>query len=57
MVLYPSDLISVGCKKWVEMAHDAGLNITGLHSDTRLETLPKLKRFLESEHGKVFLAA
>ncbi len=56
IVLYPSDLTSFGCKTWVEMAHDAGLNVIGLHSDTRLETLPKLKAFLESENGTVFLA-
>jgi len=55
VVLYPSDLTSVGCTKWVEMAKDADLNVIGLHSDTRLETLPKLKTFLESEQGKVFL--
>lgn len=56
IVVYPSDLTSVGSKKWVEMANDAGLNVIGLHSDTRLETLPKLKTFLESEQGKIFLA-
>ena len=56
IVVYPSDLTSVGCKKWVEMANDAGLNVIGLHSDTRLETLPKLKTFLESEQGRIFLA-
>jgi hypothetical protein len=56
VVVYPSDLTSVGCKEWVEMAKDADLNVIGLHSDTRLETLPKLKAFLESEQGKVFLA-
>ena len=56
VVVYPSDLTSVGCKKWVKMAHEAGLNVIGLHSDTRLETLPKLKAFLESTDGKIFLA-
>ncbi|GJM28763.1 MAG: hypothetical protein DHS20C17_13980 [Cyclobacteriaceae bacterium] len=56
VVVYPSDLTSVGCEKWVNMANDAGLNVIALHSDTRLETLPKLKAFLESEQGEVFLA-
>ena len=55
VVVYPSDLTSVGCKKWVKMAHDSGINVIGIHSDTRLETLPKLKAFIESEEGKVFL--
>lgn len=56
VVVYPSDLTSVGCAKWVKMAHDAGINLIGLHSDTRLETLPKLKAFLESDKGKTFLS-
>lgn len=56
VVLYPSDITSVGCKKWVKMAYDAGLNVIALHSDTRLETLPKLKMFLESKQGRIFLA-
>lgn len=56
VVVYPSDLTSVGCEKWVKMANDAGINLIGLHSDTRLETLPKLKAFLESAEGKTFLS-
>ena len=56
VVIYPSDITSIGAKKWVEMAHNAGLNVIGLHSDTRLETLPKLKSFLKSKEGKIFLA-
>lgn len=56
IVVYPSDLTSVGSKKCVRMAYDAGLNVIGLHSDTRLETLPKLRAFLESEQGKTFLS-
>lgn len=54
IVVYPSDLTSVGCKKWVKMANDAGINVIGIHSDTRLETLPKLKAFIESEQGEIF---
>lgn len=57
IVVYPSDLLSVGCEKWIKMAHDAGINIIGIHSDTRLETLPELKAFIESAEGKVFLNA
>ena len=56
VVIYPSDITSVGYKKWINMAKDAGLNVIALHSDTQLETLPKLKIFLESDHGKAFLA-
>lgn len=54
VVVYPSDLISVGVRKWVDMAHPAGINLIGIHSDTRLETLPKLIAFLDSDKGKLF---
>lgn len=56
IVVYPSDIISVGVKNWVEMADKSGLNVIGIHADTRLETLPKLRTFLENEKGKLFLS-
>ncbi len=56
IVVYPSDLTSVGCKQWVRMAHDAGINLIGIHSDTRLETLSKLKSFINSEKGELFFS-
>ena len=38
------------------MAHDAGIDLIGIHSDTRLEPLSKLRAFLGSEDGHVFKA-
>jgi len=57
VVVYPSDLTSIGSEKWVKMARDAGINVIGIHSDTFLETVPKLKGFLESQEGTTFLSA
>ena len=52
IVLYPSDLISMGASWWVERMEQSGLNLLGIHTDTRLEDLTKLKHYLESEEGK-----
>ena len=52
IVLYPSDLTSFGASKWVDMMDQSGLNLLGIHTDTRLETLPKLRTYLASEEGK-----
>jgi len=55
VVIYPSDIASVGSERWINMAKDADLNVIGIHSDTRLETLPKLRTFLASDIGQDFL--
>jgi len=52
IVLYPSDLMSLGANWWVDVMEQSELNLLGIHTDTRLETLPKLKSYLESEEGK-----
>ena len=52
IVLYPSDLISLGANWWVDMLGRSGLNVLGIHTDTRLETIPKLKAYIESNEGK-----
>ena len=52
IVLYPSDLISLGANWWVDMMEQSGLNLLAIHTDTRLENLPKLKNYLESEEGE-----
>src|SRR5690625_5223293 len=54
VVIYPSDLTSIGSKEWVEMANTAGINLIGIHCDTRFETLPTLLAFLQSDEGKLF---
>jgi len=55
VVVYPSDIISMGAEQWVELLENNHLNLLGIHTDTRLETLPKLKSFLSSEEGKTSL--
>lgn len=56
IVLYPSDLISVGPSQWVQMLKEAQINLLGIHADTVFEPLPKLQEFLESTNGVTFLA-
>lgn len=51
VVIYPSDLISLGEETWVKMMKENDLNLLGIHTDTKFETLPKLKIYLESERG------
>lgn len=55
IVVYPSDIISLGAKQWVELLDNNHLNLLGIHADTRLETLPKLKSFLSSSEGQTLL--
>ena len=56
IVVYPSDLISLGAEQWISLLKEADLNLVGIHTDTRLEPLHHLKDYLESEEGKLFVA-
>ncbi|TKG93627.1 DUF4838 domain-containing protein [Puteibacter caeruleilacunae] len=53
VVVYPSDLSSLGARYWVSQLKAAKLNLLGIHTDTRFETLPKLKDYLESKDGQL----
>ena len=55
VVVYPSDLISFGITPWIDLLEKNGLNLLGVHTDTRLETLPELKSFLTSSQGQLLL--
>ncbi|MDN5202164.1 DUF4838 domain-containing protein [Fulvivirgaceae bacterium BMA10] len=55
IVVYPSDLISLGAEQWVKMLVESGVNLLGIHTDTKLETLPGLKEYLESNQGRLLL--
>jgi hypothetical protein len=57
VVVYPSDLMSLGAEEWISMLKEADLNLVGIHTDTRLEPLHHLKDYLESVNGKKFIAA
>ena len=53
IVLYPSDIISVGSEQWVSILKQSDINLLGIHADSRFETLPKLKTFVESKEGQI----
>lgn len=55
IVLYPSDIISVGVPQWMEWLEDSHINLLGIHTDTHHEPLPNLKAFLESTVGQELL--
>lgn len=55
IVLYPSDILSLGAGEWVRLLEGNHLNLLGIHADSRHETLPKLKSFLDSEEGRNLL--
>jgi hypothetical protein len=57
VVVYPSDLISLGAEEWISLLKEADLNLVGIHTDTRLEPLHHLKDYLESDEGKKFVQA
>ena len=52
VVVYPSDLISLGADWWVEMMIKSDLNLLGVHTNTLTESITDLKVYLESEEGK-----
>jgi hypothetical protein len=51
IVVYPSDIISLGTSKLVRLMRDADLNLLGIHTNTGAENLSDLKAFLESKEG------
>ncbi len=57
IVLYPSDITSLGSLNWIELLSKNSINLIGIHTDTRLEPLTDLESFLKSKEGKVFLNA
>ena len=57
IVLYPSDITSLGSLSWIELIRKNNINLVGIHTDTRLEPLTDLESFLKSKEGKAFLNA
>ena len=55
VVLYPSDLISVGESEWVSRLRDAGINLLGIHADTVFEPLSQLEKYVKSPQGSNLL--
>lgn len=54
IVIYPSDIISLGASKWIDLMDSAELNILGIHANGG-ENLSTLKNFLESKEGNILL--
>ena len=57
IVVYPSDIASLGGLNWVNLLSKHHINLIGIHTDTRLEPLADLESFLKSKEGKAFLKA
>ena len=55
VVIYPSDVISVGIAGWEKRIDESGINLVGLHAATFHEPLDTLREFLQSTVGKDFL--
>jgi hypothetical protein len=63
IVVYPSDITSIGAIELVKFMREANLNLLGIHTNSLginpmtggFEDLPSLKTFLESEEGKILL--
>jgi hypothetical protein len=54
IVLYPSDITSLGGLNWVDLLINSNINLIGIHTDTRLEPLSDLESFLKSKEEKHF---
>lgn len=63
IVVYPSDIISIGANELLKFMQKADLNLLGIHTNSlgknpmtgEFEDLPNLKIFLESEDGKFLI--
>lgn len=56
VVIYPSDVISVGIDEWARRIDLSGINMVGIHAATVNEPLDELEAFVKSDLGKDFLA-
>lgn len=55
VVLYPSDISSLGAEKLVNILKESNINLLGIHSNTLTEDLDSLKIFLDSSEGKLLV--
>lgn len=56
VVVYPSDITSVGVEEWEKRIDLSGVNLIGLHAATFHEPVDTLEEFVKSDIGKTFLA-
>lgn len=52
IVVYPSDVYSVGAEAWEQRLTEGNLNLMAIHADTVFEPLDSLKKFIESPDGQ-----
>ena len=55
VVIYPSDVTSVGIREWDKRIKASGINLVGIHAATFHEPLDSLKAFVQSRTGRRFL--
>jgi len=55
VILYPSDIRSLGAEKLVGILQGAGINLLGIHSNTITEDLDSLRIYLESADGQLLM--
>ncbi len=55
VVIYPSDIMSVGVGEWENRIRESGINLVGIHAATLNEPLDTLKAFVKSKTGRQFL--
>lgn len=55
VVVYPSDVLTVGIPEWDARIQASGINLVGLHAATSHEPLDTLRQFVCSSEGKAFL--
>ena len=53
VVLYPSDIRSLGADRLIQILKEADINLIGIHSNTITEDLDSLKIYLESVDGQL----
>jgi hypothetical protein len=51
IVVYPSDISSVGVDRWIDFMISADLNLLGIHGFNDTESLSKLESFIGSKDG------
>jgi hypothetical protein len=55
VVIYPSDVTSVGIREWDRRIKVSGINLVGIHAATFHEPLDSLEAFVRSRTGRQFL--
>lgn len=56
VVVYPSDILSIGIEGWEQRIKESGINLIGIHAATFNEPLDTLRSFVQSPAGQDFLA-